>query len=194
MNEWLKERSCLHGGGSTVLWEELHTLCVTPTLLDHRVNISEVVGKVTSGNVCKVQRKQSMEKRFANCKVLYNIINNMLPFIEHPRLRVVEGSTGQAVSYLSDLIHTGSQDEWGYFFLHCTVRETEAKLHNVSRVTWLREVCRVLPFGFKTPMGLPCPSPARPEEKGLFHAREPSQLLPPASRGCSQAQPVPERK
>lgn len=47
-----------------------HTLCVTPTLLDQRMNISEVVGKVTSGNVYKVQRKPPVEKGFAHCEVL----------------------------------------------------------------------------------------------------------------------------
>lgn len=65
----------------------------------------------------------------------------MLPFIEHPRLRVAEGSTSQAVSYLSDLIHTGSQDGRGYFPLRGTARETEATLHSLSRVTWPCEVC-----------------------------------------------------
>lgn len=40
-------------------------------------------------------------------------------------LREAERSTNRALSYLSDLNHTGSQNE-DYFYLHYTSREIEA--------------------------------------------------------------------
>lgn len=45
-----------------------------------------------------------MEKGFVNCKVLYNDNKCMFSFIEHHKLRDAEGSTSQALSYLSLLI------------------------------------------------------------------------------------------
>lgn len=62
------------------MWEELHTLCVTSTL-DHRINISEVVGKVASGNICQAQRKQSVEKALLAVKCCTMIITNTLHLV-----------------------------------------------------------------------------------------------------------------
>lgn len=51
---------------------------------------------------------------------------HMSPFIEHHMLRDAEGSTKQALSYLSDFIHIGSQYGKGSFYLYYTDSKTEA--------------------------------------------------------------------
>lgn len=51
-----------------------------------------------------------MEKGFVNCKVLYNDNKCMFSFIEHHKLRDAEGSTSQALSYLSLLIQKSTRE------------------------------------------------------------------------------------
>lgn len=66
MNGYRRDHVSMVEAAARCCGKSRHALCATPTLLDHRSNISEVVGKVTSGNVYQVQREPTVEKGFAH--------------------------------------------------------------------------------------------------------------------------------
>lgn len=108
-------------------------------------------------------------------------------------LRDAEGGTKQALSYLSDFIHIGSQYGRGSFYLHYTHSKTEAYVKWPVQGPMAVWSLLSLPFSFEKLMGLLCLFTCEGWRKRALSCLWASCSCS-ASLGWSQVQQVPERK